>query len=394
MAKKWSEFYDSGIVENMQNYINKEKYWDLTTCLRYEGTVDYSGMFNGIRFPDGFEFGCIDISNVDDSDDSFVLFENCTFEAANCLYLKIRVYDKDKNKDMPEYHHVTLFRNCDLRNCWSIRISVVACSGMRLFDGVKLPNSGSTVVNEIDLSYRSSDMQLKRRNCMNLVKDTIFYNKWSFDLLEFAISSDYCSAVQCENMFENCRFGSGFQLSGCVGNSESLINVSRMFNNCDFGLNTSIDSNLFGGGKMLCVGSYPFLYKCTLEKAPVKSCFGISLDNAGNTLQFNEKVFEWLSSKDKKAVAVRNLMDSGVSAEDAFKTLNNIDAYGRRTKDSRLGDIKIISELVQRVLTAKENGRAKYSVGEAVDNIVHMGFSREVVALGVVEFIKDDYFEE
>lgn len=263
MAKKWYEFYSKDIVENMQAYINREKYWDLTPCLRYEGTVDYSGMFNSIKFPDGFEFGCIDISNADDS---FVLFENCTFSASNCLYLKIKVYDKDKNKDMPEYNHVTLFQNCDMRNCWSIRISVVACSGMRLFDGVKLPNSGSTEVNEIDLSYRSSDMNLKRRDCRGLVKDTIFYNKWEFDLLEFAISSDFCSAVQCENMFENCRFGSGFQLSGCVGNSESLINVSRMFNNCDFGLNTSIDSNLFGGGKMLCVGTYHFYTSVRLRR--------------------------------------------------------------------------------------------------------------------------------
>lgn len=46
------------------------------------------------------------------------------------------------------------------------------------------------------------------------------------------------------------------------------------------------------------------------------------------------------------------------------------------------------------MLTVKENGRAKYTVGEAVDAIIHMGFSREVVALGVVEFIKNDYFEE
>lgn len=391
MDKKWYEFYSKDIIENMQAYINREKYWDLTPCLRYEGTVDYTGMFNGIKFPDGFEFDCIDISNADDS---FVLFENCTFKASNCLYLKIKVFDGNKCKEVPEYQHVTLFRNCDMRDCWSIRISVVACSGMRLFDNVKLPYSGSAGVNEIDLSYRSSDMKLKWRDCENLVKDTNFYNKWAFDLLKYDVKSDFCSAIQCENMFENCRFSSGFQLSGSVGNRDSLINVARMFNNCDFGLNTSIDSNLFGGGKMLCISSYPFLYKCTLEKTPVKSCSGINLDNVDNIVQLNEKVFEWLSSKDKKAVAVRNLMDSGVSAEDAFKTLNNVEAYGRRTKDSRLGDIKIISELVQRMLTAKENGRAKYTVGEAVDNIVHMGFSREVVALGVVEFIKDDYFEE
>ena len=56
MAKKWYEFYSKDIVENMQAYINREKYWDLTPCLRYEGTVDYTGMFKGIKFPDGFEF--------------------------------------------------------------------------------------------------------------------------------------------------------------------------------------------------------------------------------------------------------------------------------------------------------------------------------------------------
>lgn len=140
MAKKWYEFYSKDITENMQAYINREKYWDLTPCLRYKGTVDYTGMFKGIKFPDGFEFDCIDISNADDS---FVLFENCTFSASNCLYLKIKVYDGNKCKEMPEYQHVTLFRNCDMRDCWSIRISVVACSGMRLFDNVKLPYSGS-----------------------------------------------------------------------------------------------------------------------------------------------------------------------------------------------------------------------------------------------------------
>lgn len=391
MAKKWSEFYDKDRVANMQEYINREKRWDLSPCSKYEGSVDYSGVFKGIKFPDGFEFDCIDITNADDS---FVLFENCTFENSNCLYLKIRVYEYNEDRDMPESRHVTLFKNCDMRDCWSVRISVLACSGMRLFDNVKLPNSSYDGVNEIDLSYRSSDMKLKWRDCENLVKDTNFYNKWAFDLLKYDVKSDFCSAIQCENMFENCRFGSGFQLSGSVGNRDSLINVARMFNNCDFGLNTSIDSNLFGGGKMLCISSYPFLYKCTLEKTPVKSCSGISLDNVDNIVQLNEKVFEWLSSKDKKAVAVRNLMDSGVFAEDAFKILENIQAYSRRTKDSHLGDIKVIAELVQRMLIAKDNGRAKYTVGETVDTIVRMGFSREVVALGVVEFIRNDYFEE
>ena len=391
MTKKWSEFYGKDIVENMQAYINREKCWDLTPCLRSEGSVDYSGMFNGIKFPDGFKFDCIDISNADGS---FVLFENCTFETSNCLYLKIKVYNYNKNKDMPENRHVTLFKNCDMRDCWSIRISVVACSGMRLFDDVKLPTSGSAGVNEIDLSYRSSDMRLKRRDCRNLVKNTNFYNKWAFDLLEFAISIDFCSAVQCENMFENCRFGSGFQLSGSVGNRKSFINVARMFNNCDFGLNTSIDSNLFGGGKMLCIGSYPFLYKCTLERTPIKSCSGLSLDSVANTTELNEKVFEWLSSNDKKVIAVCNLMDSGVPMKDVFKNLKDVEAYSRRTKDTHLENIKIISELAKRILMAKENGRAKYTVGEAVDSIVQIGFSREDVALGVIEFIKDDYLEE
>lgn len=32
MVKKWSEFYDKNIVENMQAYINRENYWDLTPC--------------------------------------------------------------------------------------------------------------------------------------------------------------------------------------------------------------------------------------------------------------------------------------------------------------------------------------------------------------------------
>ena len=391
MAKKWYEFYDRGIVENMQGYINDKQYWDLSPCLRYEGSVDYSGMFRGIKFPSGFEFGCIDITNADGS---FVLFENCTFENSNCLNLKIRVYEYTRDKDIPENCHITLFKNCDLRDCWSIRISVVACSGMRLFDNVRLPNSDYDGVNEIDLSYRASDMKLKRRDCRNLVKDTNFYNKWAFDLLDYAVSSDFCSAVQCENMFENCRFGSGFQLSGSVGNRESLINVARMFNNCDFGLHTYIDSNLFGGGKMLCVGSYPFLHKCTFEKTPIKSCSGISLDGADNTVQSNEKVFEWLSSEDKKAIAVRNLMDSGVPVEDVFKNLEDVQVYNRKTKNTRFGDIKVITELVKRILMTKENGRAKYTVGEAVDNIVQMGFSIEDAALGVVEFIKDDYFEE
>lgn len=357
--------------------------------MQYGGSVDYSGMFNGIKFPDGFEFGCIDISNADDS---FVLFENCTFEAYNCLYLKIRVYNYDKNKDIPENHHVTLFKNYDLSNCWSIRISVVACSGMRLLDNVKLSISGYNGVNEIDLSYRASDMKLKRKDCRNLVKGTNFYSKWAFDLLEYAVSSDFCSAIRCENMFENCRFGSGFHLSGSVGDRESFINVDRMFNNCDFGLHTYIDSNLFGGGKM--VGSYPFLYKCTFEKTPIKSCSGISLDSADNILELNEKVFEWLSSSDKKAVAVRNLMDSGVPVEDVFKNLENVQGYSRKTNGTNSADIKVITELVKRVLMAKENGIAKYTVREAIDNIVQMGFSRENVALGIAEFIKDNYFEE
>lgn len=165
-----------------------------------------------------------------------------------------------------------------------------------------------------------------------------------------------------------------------------------MFNNCDFGLHTYIDSNLFGGGKM--VGSYPFLYKCTFEKTPIKSCSGISLDSADNILELNEKVFEWLSSSDKKAVAVRNLMDSGVPVEDVFKNLENVQGYSRKTNGTNSADIKVITELVKRVLMAKENGIAKYTVREAIDNIVQMGFSRENVALGIAEFIKDNYFEE
>lgn len=140
------------------------------------------------------------------------------------------------------------------------------------------------------------------------------------------------------------------------------------------------------------VGSYQFLYKCTLEKTPVKLCSGISLDNVDNTLKLNKKVFEWLSSSDKKAVAVRNLMDSRVSVEDVLKNLEKV--YSRKTKDTRSCDIKVITELVKRVLMDKENGKSKYTVREAIGNIIQMGFSRENVALGIAEFIKDNYFEE
>lgn len=37
MAKKWYEFYSKDIIENMQAYINREKYWDLTPCTAVRG---------------------------------------------------------------------------------------------------------------------------------------------------------------------------------------------------------------------------------------------------------------------------------------------------------------------------------------------------------------------
>ena len=368
------------MTSNMQNYININKRWDLSPCLKYEGGVDYNGMFRGIKFSNGFEFGTIDISNAVGS---LVLFENCTFANSKCLSIYIKVYCENTNMWK---RHITLFKNCDLRSCGSVKIIVTACSGMKLFDNVRLPISDG---NKICLDYRSSDMRLQKRDCRCLVKDSNFSGEWMFELSKYAGSD--VNGVQCENMFDNCMFSSGFKFSGSMGNEGQFINVSRMFNKCDFGLNTSICSNLSGGGKMLCMDEYPFLYKCTLEKCPISLCSGLNVDSTSTEVV--EKAFGWLTSGSKKASAVRNMLDSGVSIEDSLKNLENIQVY-KESNTNHLNDTKDIIELTKRLLTVKENGIAKYTVGEAVDIIIRVGFTKADVALGVIEFIKNDYLEE
>lgn len=384
MTKNWVDFYSKDRVVNIQNYIDNERSWDVSPCSGYEGSVDYTGMFFGIKFPSGFRFGTIDISNAEDT---LSLFENCTF-SGDCVNIKIKAIDE--HRDMPERRSITLFKNCKFL-CESVKITVFGCSNMRLFDSVELPTSYVEGNNEITLSYRASDMKFQNRDCRDLVKNTKFYGYWMFDLSEYSGNSSYGSAIQCENMFEGCVFDKGFTLKGNVGNRGSLINVSRMFNKCEFKSSATFSRGLFGGGRMLCMGEYPFLCECTYEGAPVGICTG--MDTVENTVEVNEKVFEWLASEDKKAVAIQNMMDSGVSIDDINRKLQNVEPYGL-SKANQVAVVKTIGELVQRILTIKKDGKARYSVGEAVDAIVRMGFSRVDVALGVVEFIKDDYFEE